>query len=102
MTPVANRLVLTACIVQTESLRYTPFGLPALNLQLEHESELPEAGQVRQVKAVVKALALGTVAERLAIQPIGSGWSFSGFLGSTGRSKQLVFHIQEFQRLTNS
>jgi primosomal replication protein N len=33
-------------------MRYTPAGLPALNLKLEHESEVKEAGQTRQVKVV--------------------------------------------------
>ena len=35
-------------------MRYTPAGIPALNLQLEHESETQEAGQPRQIKVAVK------------------------------------------------
>ena len=102
MKHVANHLVLTACIAQIDALRYTPAGLPSLNLRLEHESDLEEAGQTRQVKASIKALALGTLAERLAQQAIGSDSIFSGFLMTPRNGKQLVFHIQEFQRLTNS
>jgi len=95
---VANHLVLTACIAQVDVLRYTPAGLPALNLRLEHESDVLEAGQTRQVKATIKALAIGTLAERLAQQALGSNWRFSGFLTMPRNSKQLVFHIQEFQQ----
>jgi primosomal replication protein N len=45
---------------------------------------------------VVKAVAFGTLAERLAKQAIGSVWKFNGFLANARQSKSLVFHIQEF------
>ena len=48
-------------------------GLPAVDLRLEHESTLDEAGQSRQVKAALKAVAFGATAERLARQALGSG-----------------------------
>jgi len=94
----ANTLVLSACIAEAEPLRYTPAGLPALNLRLEHESELQEAGQTRQVKAAVKAVAFGTLAEQLVTQAIGSVWRFSGFLATPRNGKSVVFHIQEFSQ----
>jgi primosomal replication protein N len=77
-------------------MRYTPAGLPALNLRLEHESQVSEAGGQRTVKVVVKAVAFGTLAERLARQAIGSVWKFSGFLANARQGKSLVFHIQDF------
>ncbi len=77
-------------------MRYTPAGIPALNLRLEHESQVSEAGSQRTVKVVVKAVAFGTLAERLARQAIGSVWRFSGFLANARQGKSLVFHIQEF------
>ncbi|WP_310339536.1 primosomal replication protein N [Rhodoferax saidenbachensis] len=92
----ANSLVLSACIAEVESMRYTPAGLPALNLRLEHESQVQEAGGQRTVKVVVKAVAFGTLAERLAKQAIGSVWKFSGFLANARQGKSLVFHIQDF------
>jgi primosomal replication protein N len=94
----ANLLVLSACIAEVESLRYTPAGLPALNLRLEHESEVTEVGQPRQVKAAVKAVAFGALAERLAEQAIGSDWKFSGFVANPRNGKHVVFHIQEFSQ----
>ena len=78
-------------------MRYTPAGLPALNLRLEHASEILEAGQMRQVKLVVKAVAFGAMAERLVKQAIGSRWRFNGFLATPRNGKSVVFHIQEFQ-----
>jgi primosomal replication protein N len=92
----ANSLILTACIAEVEPMRYTPAGLPALNLKLEHESELMQEGVKRTVKAGVKAVAFGTHAERLAKQAIGSVWKFSGFLANARQGKAVVFHIQEF------
>ena len=98
MNPVANQLVLTACIAERDALRYTPAGLPALNMRLDHESELQEAGQTRQVKAALKAVAFGAIAERLVKQAIGSAWRFNGFLATPRNGKHVVFHIQEFQQ----
>jgi len=96
VTDIANQLHLTANILEIEALRYTPSGLPALNLRLEHVSEITESGQLRQVKVNMKSVAIGTVAEQLAKQEIGSNWRFTGFLATPRGTKYVVFHIQEF------
>jgi primosomal replication protein N len=93
-----NQVVLTACIAEAGALRYTPAGLPALDFRLEHESELTEAGQQRQVKVAMKAVAFGSVAETLGRQPIGSLWKFTGFLAQPRNGKHPVLHIQSFQQ----
>lgn len=98
MNNAVNQLVLTACIAEVKTLRYTPAGLPALDIRLEHESSFLEAGQTRQVKATVKAVAFGAMAERLAKQAVGSSWKFSGFLATPRNGKYVVFHIQEFSQ----
>ena len=95
MSTPDNRVFLTARIALLEALRYTPAGLPALNLTLEHESEILEAGQTRQVKVVMKSVAFGAMAERLGKQAIGSLWRFEGFLASGRSGKGVVLHIQE-------
>jgi len=43
---------------------------------------------------------LGSLAERLAQLPLGSLWQFSGFLASPRNSKNVVFHIQDFQQIS--
>lgn len=93
-----NRLSLTARIAEAGALRHTPAGLPALDLRLEHESTVSEGERGRQVNAVVKAVALGAVAERLARQTLGSSWHFEGFLASPRKGGRLVFHIRDFQQ----
>ncbi|MEO8653611.1 MAG: primosomal replication protein N [Ramlibacter sp.] len=93
-----NQLILNAGIAEASALRYTPAGLPALDLRLEHESELSEAGQMRQVKVAIKAVAFGGVAETLRQQVIGSSWRFTGFLATPRNGKHPVLHIQSFQK----
>jgi primosomal replication protein N len=49
-----NRLVLTACVIERGALRYTPAGLPALDLSLRHESQVTQDGLPRQVSMEIK------------------------------------------------
>ncbi len=93
-----NQTRLTACIAEVGAARHTPAGVPALDLRLEHESSVEEAGQQRQVKAVLKAIALGAVAERLGRQAVGSRWCFTGFLASPPHGRHVALHIQDFQQ----
>jgi primosomal replication protein N len=95
-----NQTILSARIAEASVLRYTPAGLPALDLTLAHESEALEAGSKRQVKAEIRAVAFGTDAETLARQAIGSGFRFSGFLAAPRHGKHPVLHIQSFQQDT--
>jgi primosomal replication protein N len=91
-----NSLRLGASILQTDSLRFTPAGLPALNLVLRHESQSVEGAGQREVKLAMKAVAFGATAERLARQAVGSIWEFRGFLANARKSQSVLFHIQEF------
>ena len=93
-----NRTELKACIAVQAALRYTPAGLPALDLILEHASEVQEAGQNRKVQLKIRALAIGSLAERLVKQAVGSVWLFQGFLATPRQGKSVVLHIQEFQQ----
>ncbi len=93
-----NRTELSACIAEQAALRYTPAGLPALDLILEHVSDVEEAGQMRKVQLKLRALAIGSLAERLVKQAVGSVWTFKGFLATPRQGKSVVLHIQEFQQ----
>ena len=92
-----NKVVLTAHVAEAKALRYTPAGLPALDLALEHESEVLEAGQRRQVRAALRAVVIGSGAETLVRQPIGAQWAFTGFLATPRNGKHPVLHIQSFE-----
>jgi len=67
---VENRVLVTAVIGEIKILRYTPAGLPAVDVVLEHRSTQTEADQPRQVNAVLKAIAFGALAERIARQAV--------------------------------
>ncbi len=90
-----NRLVLTAQLAQRGAMRYTPAGLPALDLSLRHESELTQAGQTRKVSMEIRARAIGDITHRLEGLEIGSSHGFAGFLGSARNGRGIVFHVTE-------
>ena len=83
-----NRLVLTAMLTQRGVVRYTPAGLPALDLVLRHESEVSEDGQPRKVSMDIKAVAIGQgITRQVGALKLGAAGSYAGFLtsGRNGR-----------------
>ncbi len=90
-----NRLVLQATLIERAALRYTPAGLPALDLSLKHESAVTQDGQTRQVWFEIKARAIGEITQRVARLEMGSSHGFAGFLGSQRNGRGVVFHVTE-------
>jgi primosomal replication protein N len=88
-----NRLVLSATLMERSAPRYTPAGLPALDLSLKHESTVSEDGQPRKVSMEIKALAIGAVTQVLMPLALGSAGLFAGFITSTRNGRGLLFHI---------
>ena len=82
-----NRLLLSARLLERGAMRYTPAGLPALELSLKHESELSEDGHPRKVQVEVRAMALG------------SAGLFSGFIAASRNGRGLLFHITSVEPL---
>ena len=50
------------------------------------------------VKAAVKAVAFGALAERVASQHLGSQWQFTGFLASSRNGKSIAFHVTDLSQ----
>lgn len=88
-----NRVLLSATLVQRSALRYTPAGLPALDLQLSHESTVSEDGQPRKVSMEMRAVAIGAITQAVAALALGGAAQFGGFLCSARNGRGLVFHI---------
>ncbi len=88
-----NRLVLSAQLVERGARRFTPAGLPVLELRLQHESELTEDGQTRRVSMEVRALAIGAITDRLSALVLGASAQFAGFLAQGRNGRGVVFHI---------
>jgi primosomal replication protein N len=93
-----NLVRLSAVVVQVQSLRYTPAGIPAINIVLEHESQQVELDTPRLVKLQLRAVAFGAQAEILARQGLDSVCEFHGFLANARNGKGVVFHIQDFSK----
>lgn len=93
-----NQLRLSATVVQVQNLRYTPAGIPAINLVLEHESMVTELDTPRKVNLQLRAVAFGALAEILSRQGLKSVCEFHGFLGNARNGKGTVFHIQAFSK----
>jgi primosomal replication protein N len=90
-----NRLVLSARVVERGALRYTPAGIPALDLALKHESEVSEDGSPRKVSLEIRALAIGEVTQAVAALALGASGSFGGFVAAARNGRGLRFHITE-------
>ncbi len=93
-----NRLLLTAQLVERGALRYTPAGLPALDLLLRHTSTVTEDALPRQVSLEIRALAIGAIARSdgaLAALALGAVADLAGFLGAARNGRGLLFHITD-------
>ncbi|MFM7533711.1 MAG: primosomal replication protein N [Rubrivivax sp.] len=90
-----NRLVLSATLAERAALRYTPAGLPALDLTLAHDSEVMHEGQVRKVSMSLKALAVGSTVAAVSPLALGSAARFEGFLAPARNGRGLLFHVTE-------
>ncbi len=78
-------------------MRYTPAGLPAIDLSLKHESTLTQEGQPRQVCVEIKARVIGEVTKQVGKLEMGSTHGFAGFLGSMRNGRGVVFHVTELE-----
>lgn len=78
-------------------MRYTPAGLPVLDLSLQHESTVTEDGQPRKVSMEIKSLAVGAITRTLLALELGTAGLFAGFLTSTRNKRGLLFHITSFE-----
>lgn len=95
-----NQCVLTAQVLEIQPLRYTPAGLPALEMLLAHESEVVEATLPRKVELTIPAVALGDLALYLSDLPLGCSVQIEGFLAPVRKgSSRLKLHLSSVTRL---
>ena len=88
-----NRLILAAELVERGATRYTPAGLPALDLGLKHDSEVMEDKQPRKLNLMMRAVAIGEITRTVAALPLGRVATFAGFLAASRNGRGLVFHV---------
>ncbi|MBS0321495.1 MAG: primosomal replication protein N [Proteobacteria bacterium] len=98
--PDSNRLTLAATLASREPLRYTPAGIPALDVMLVHASMQPEAGGERQVNCELAAVAFGDVAVAMAKLPQGAAIRVQGFIARRYRTgTSLALHVNRFETM---
>ena len=88
-----NRWLLTAQLTERSATRYTPAGLPALDIGLKHESEVSEDGQARKVTFECRAVAIGAITQRVMQLGLGSSAQFGGFVSSARNGRGMLFHV---------
>jgi primosomal replication protein N len=93
-----NRVVLRGTLIELDSLRHTPGGVPILKFRIEHESSQAEGGANRRVNCEVTGVAFDREAKLLSSARLGSPLTISGFLDRKGRSRhQLVLHATHIE-----
>jgi primosomal replication protein N len=93
-----NQAALSGSLVEKKAKRYTPAGLPVLEIRLAHETQVLEAGIPRTVQFEVKAKAVGEVAERLEKIALDRRLVIQGFLAPAKlHSNQINFHLTNFE-----
>ena len=90
-----NRVLLQAQVVERAAVRYTPAGLPAVDVRLAHASQVEHAGQMRQVSCEIHATAVDGVATQLNRIAVGQTVDVVGFLGKQRNGRGVMLHIIE-------
>lgn len=93
-----NELRLTAMVAREDDLRYTPAGLPVLQIWLSHQSRQTQSDIERDVSFEMQAVLIGESAERLAGKLINQTVDISGFIAQRSlRNQRLVLHIESIE-----
>jgi primosomal replication protein N len=89
-----NQFRLRASLIERSAPRYTPAGVPVMEVQLHCESEVFEAGLARRLDFKVGAIGLGPVAAALERADLGTVLELEGFIApKSQRSGRLVLHV---------
>ncbi|OWY38470.1 primosomal replication protein N [Xenophilus sp. AP218F] len=90
-----NRLALTATVEREEALRYTPAGLPVVEMWLRHQSRQTASGFERDVACEIQAILIGEDGRKLSGKLAGKTVNVTGFLSQRGlRNPRLVLNIE--------
>lgn len=93
-----NRVAIAATLVERAALRYTPAGIPAIEMTLRHRSRQAEAGGERDVECELFAVAFGEVASAVAAVAPGSPLRCHGFIARRYRTgTSLALHLTRFE-----
>lgn len=89
---------MSGVICTEEPIRYTPAGLPVLQMELDHRSEQIEVSIPVKIELVMKVKAVGEIAQEIARLPLGTEIVVKGFLARTSRrSDAAVLHVNSYK-----
>lgn len=91
-----NRYTVIAKLTELQSLRYTPAGVPALDMRLLHESQ-----DLNGHDATIElgGVAFGLQAQTLVKTPLGSNLKVDGFLRHSAKTKKIILQVEHFETL---
>ncbi len=93
-----NRLILTATVEREAELRYTPAGIPVLEMWLKHHSKQREIEKERDVVCEIQAVLIGREAPNWKGCLGGQKVQVTGFLAQRSmRNPRLVLHIEHVE-----
>ncbi len=96
-----NQVVLTAQLVERASLRYTPAGLPALDVKLAHSGPTEHNGVLRTVSFEIHATAVGDAVTLLDRMVLGATARFGGFLAKQRNGRGVMLHLRQIDVIDN-
>jgi len=97
-----NHVVLTGEIVERQTLRYTPGAIAVLDMKLQHEGMIEQAGASRTVKFEIAVVAMGDLALMWQSATLGQKLKVDGFLASARQnSPRMVIHAQSIAVSSN-
>jgi primosomal replication protein N len=93
-------LIIEGEIVELDTLRYTPAGIPLLAITFRHTSIQNEAGMKRQAECEIQAVAMGELAKKAATLSLGEKIKVVGFLAKKSlNNDRLVLHMNELETM---
>ena len=96
----SKRLVIEGEVVALDLLRYTPAGIPLVNITFRHTSIQNEAGMKRQAECEIQAVAMGELAKKAEKLNIGEQIKVTGFLAKKSlKNDRLMLHINELKTI---
>ena len=91
-----NEVVIDGRLLKRSALRYTPAGIPVIEVLIGHSSIQTEAGSQRKTQCRIEATAIGEMALRLSAARLSRPLQISGFLAqhSVGNSRPVLHAVR--------
>ncbi|MDP1927664.1 MAG: primosomal replication protein N [Thiobacillus sp.] len=94
-----NRLVISGALIQIDSLRYSPAGVPIAEAVVHHRSSQTLATQPRQVECELTVQASGSLASQLTQLTVGAQVKLEGALNRRSvNSRQLILILNRIEK----